>query len=131
MTNREEVAKKWRETGERLDKEPPNSLTGTACITLFELLESAGIRDNNSYSDIFSRLADLIDPTCRIYYTDTSTNTPDTGYEPDGYYSCSCCGELDSAFEYMWDDYQASDYEGEPPFEYCPNCGARVVRDDG
>lgn len=130
MTNREEVAKKWRKTGERLDKVPPISLTGTACTTLFELLESAGIRDNNSYSDVFNRLADLIDPTCRIYYTDTSTNTPETGYEPDGYYSCSCCGELHDLFAEAWDDYQAIYYEGEPPFRYCPNCGARVVRDE-
>ncbi len=75
------------------------------------------------------RLADLIEPTCRIYYTDTTTNTPERGYEPDGYYSCSCCGsELDSPFDEMWDTYQAHNYEGEPPFEYCPHCGARVVQ---
>lgn len=84
----------------------------------------------SSYDETLTRLADLIDPTCRIYYTDTSTDNPWTGYEPDGYYSCSCCGELDDRFAEMWDDYQASDYEGEPPFRYCPNCGARVVCDE-
>lgn len=83
-----------------------------------------------SYDETLTRLADLIDPTCRIYYTDTFTDNPWTGYEPDGYYSCSCCGELDDGFAEMWDDYQASDYEGEPPFRYCPSCGARVVRDE-
>lgn len=102
MTSRQEVAKKWRETGERLDKEPPSSLTGTACIVLFELLESAGIRDNNSYSDIFSRLADLIDPTCHQVIEDETQ-------------VCSeCSGDLDEG--YGWD--------------FCPWCGARVVRDE-
>lgn len=82
----------------------------------------------DGYNGIFTRLADLIDSTCKICYTDTSTNTPDTGYEPDGYYYCSnCSGELDSPLDEMWDTYQANDYEGEPPFEYCPYCGARVL----
>lgn len=87
MTNREEVAKKWREAGERLDKEPPSSLMGTACITLFELLESAGIRDNNSYSDVFNRLADLIDPTCHMRETVEDERTV---------YVCSNCGSWKS-----------------------------------
>lgn len=77
---------------------------------------------------VFSRLSDLIDPICRIYYTGATIDTPDTGYNQDGYYSCSRCGELDDYFAEMWDDYQARDYEGEPPFRYCPHCGARVVR---
>lgn len=111
MTNREEVAKKWRETGERLDKEPPISLTGTACIALWELLESAGIRDNNSYSDLFNRLADLIDPTCHIVKADTEDGTS---------YVCSRCGNFGS------EEVQLLD-----AFNYCPVCGARVVRDDG
>lgn len=98
MTNREEIAEKWRETGERLDKEPPISLTGTACIALWELLESAGIRDNNSYSDVFNRLADLIDPTCK--QVEAGNNIV-----------CSECGAD------LYDDDL-----------YCVRCGARVVR---
>lgn len=102
MISREEVAKKWREAGERLDKEPPISLTGTACITLFELLESAGIREGNSYSDVFSRLADLIDPTCHQVVEDETQ-------------VCSeCSGDLDEG--YGWD--------------FCPWCGARVVHNE-
>ena len=111
MTNREEVAKKWRETGERLDKEPPSSLMGTACITLFDLLESAGIRDNNSYSDIFSRLADLIDPTCHVVICGQS----------DKYHVCKTCSECH--FGWHEDIYDKD-------FSFCPNCGARVVRDE-
>lgn len=114
MTNRQEVAKKWRETGERLDKERPSSLMGTACTTLFELLESAGIRDNNSYSDVFNRLADLIDPTC-----EGVEEREDDGIDAPPRYTSHCgnCGQ-------MWDETS-----GIPRFPmYCPNCGARVVR---
>lgn len=99
MTNRQKVAKRWREIGERLDKIPPTSLTGTAYVTLFELLGSAGIRDNNSYSDVFNRLADLIDPTCKPV-------------EAGNNIVCSDCGAD------LYDDDL-----------YCPRCGARVVRD--
>ena len=111
MTNREEVAKKWRETGERLDKEPPSSLMGTACITLFELLESAGIRDNNSYSDVFNRLADLIDPTCSL------TLDEELSQEVQG--DMFRCDKCNAAFPRINGEYR-----------YCPNCGARVVRDE-
>lgn len=125
MTNREEVAKKLREAAEDIEEVSPYP-----AVALNDITNIIGTNEITSYQDFFNRLADLIDPTCRIYYTDTSTNTPDTGYEPDGYYSCSCCGELDDCFAEMWDDYQASDYEGEPPFRYCPHCGARVMRDE-
>lgn len=100
MTNRQEVAKKWREAGERLDKEAPSNLTAAVYTTLFELLESAGIREGNSYSDVFNRLADLIDPACHQVIEDETQ-------------VCSkCSGDLDEG--YGWD--------------FCPNCGARVVR---
>ena len=124
MTERQEVARRLREAGERLDKEAPSSLTGTACITLFELLESAGIRDANSYSDVFSRLANLIDPTCRIIYVDESYNTPDTGRVDGWHYECSRC-------RYELSDGEMDELEsGALPFSYCPNCGARVVNED-
>lgn len=111
MTNREEIAKKWREAGERLDKTPPTSLTGTACITLFELLESAGIRDNNSYSDVFNRLADLIDPTCHLALDEELSQK----LQGDMFR----CDKCNAAFPRINGEYQ-----------YCPSCGARVVRDE-
>ena len=120
MTNREEVAKKWREVGERLDKEPPISLTGTACITLFELLESAGIRDNNSYSDVFSRLADLIDPTCHVDVIRQCEIENVTRYTAE----CSSCGAVFGDFTTR-QKARAAIHSA-----YCPHCGARVVRDD-
>ena len=110
MTNRQEVAKRWREIGERLDKTPPTSLTGIACVTLFELLGSAGIRDNNSYSDVFNRLADLIDPTCHLALDE------ELSQELQG--DMFRCDKCDAAFPRINGEYQ-----------YCPNCGARVVRD--
>lgn len=81
--------------------------------------------------DIYNLLADLIDPTCRIYWVDTSYNTPDAGYEPDGYYTCSHCDcEFGDYTSEVWDTYQARYYEGEPPFEFCPHCGARIIIDE-
>lgn len=125
MTNREEVAKKWREVGKRLDKEPPSSLTGTACTTLFELLESAGIRDNNSYSDVFNRLADLIDPTCHMSWEYGNGDDDTDEYmelivdTPEDTVACHCHA-CDIVFRFE---------RGIVP-DYCPFCGARVVRED-
>ncbi len=123
MTSREEVAERLRVYATDFDFGDSNPIWYVEKAVFNDIR----IREQGK---VFSRLADLIDPTCRIYYTDTSINTPDTGYEPDGYYSCSCCGELHDLFAEAWDDYQAIDYEGEPPFRYCPHCGARVVRDE-
>lgn len=56
----------------------------------------------HDYSETFSRLADLIDPTCHQVIEDETQ-------------VCSeCSGDLDEG--YGWD--------------FCPHCGARVVSDD-
>lgn len=125
MTSRKEVAKRWREIGERLDKNPQTSLTGTACVTLFELLGSAEIRDNNSYSDVFNRLANLIDPTCQMSweYGNGDDDTEEYMEEIAGTHedTVAChCHECDEVFRYD---------RGIIP-NYCPNCGARVVRNE-
>lgn len=126
MTSRKEIAKKLRYLSDC--PIPPVQYAEQ----FRDLLQDAIIQSikDPDYSETFDQLANLIDPVCSIDYTDTSTNTPDTGYNSDGYYYCSNCGELDSCFADMWDTYQANDYEGEPPFRYCPNCGARVVSED-
>ena len=126
---RRKVAAKLREYPIALLIALQKTVKSKALAELGELMRIAGV-DQGNPEELFIRLADLIDHTCRIYYTDTSINTPDTGYEPDGYYSCSCCGELDDYFAEMWDTYQARGYEGEPPFRYCPYCGSRVVIED-
>ena len=142
MPNREEVAKRWREIGKRLDKTPPTSLTGTACVTLFELLGSAEIRDNNSYSDVFNRLANLIDPICKYlprvcatWFDDDDEEHEDTSLEAlensENAY-CSVCGYEMMTGEEGWFDYEREEHGNRliPNFNYCPNCGARVVCDE-
>lgn len=125
MTNRKEVAKRWREIGERLDKIPPTSLTGTACVTLFELLGSAGIRNNNSYSDVFNRLADLIDPTCHMSWECGNGDDDTDEYmelivdTPEDTVACHCHA-CNIVFRFE---------RGIVP-DYCPFCGARMVRDE-
>lgn len=67
-----------------------------------------------NYTDIFTRLADLIDPTC-----EGVEEREDDGIDAPPRYTSHCgnCGQ-------MWDETS-----GIPRFPmYCPNCGARVVR---
>lgn len=142
MISREEVAKNLREAGERLDKEAPSNLTAAAYTTLFELLESAGIREGNSYSDVFSRLADLIDPTCKYlpitcatWFDNNDEEHEGTSLEAFGTSEnayCSFCGYEMMTGEEGWFDYEREEHGNRliPRFNYCPNCGARVVQDD-
>lgn len=124
MISREEVAKNLREAGERLDEKAPRDLTAAAYTTLFELLESAGIREGNSYSDVFSRLADIIDPTCHMSceYGSGDKVTEEYMEEIAGTHedTVAChCHSCDALFRYD---------RGIIP-NYCPHCGSRVVRD--
>lgn len=87
MTNRQEVAKKLRE----------NSTVHTTDEAYVVLLNCMGI--TYDYANLFNRLADLIDPTCRPV-------------EADNNIVCSECGAD------LYDDDL-----------YCPHCGARAVRE--
>ena len=86
MTNREEVAKKLRE----------NSTVHTTDEAYVVLLNCMGI--TYDYANLFNRLADSIDPTCRPV-------------EADNNIVCSECGAD------LYDDDL-----------HCPHCGSRVVR---
>jgi len=57
---------------------------------------------------LFERLAELIDPTCHMV---------DTDHEYEDSIRCDVC---QMTFNRPWE-----------PFKFCPNCGARVVSDDG
>ena len=127
MNDRTKLADELRAAGVELDNNP-NASMRDALIKIDLIADSSN--HGYKFEPLFNRLADIVDPTCRIYWVDTSTNTPDTGYNPDGYYACSRCGELGEHIQIMWDDFQACNYEGEPPFEFCPHCGARIIIDD-
>ena len=127
VNDRIEIANDLRKAGQELDADANASMRDA----LIKIDLIAGDKHGYEFSPLFNKLAELIDPTCRIYYTDTSYNTPDTGYVSDGYYSCSHCGgELDYDLEMAWDSYQASYYEGEAPFDCCPYCGARIINEE-
>lgn len=117
MTSREEVAKLFRKAGENA-----GDWCDGADTAFYKIDVIIGTYDSSSYSDFFNRLADLIDPTCRIVYVDESYSTPDAGRVDEWHYECSrCCYELS--------DGEMDEFEGGAlPFRYCPNCGARVVR---
>lgn len=86
MTNREEIAARLRE----------NSTVHTTDEAYVVLLNCMGI--TYDYANLFNRLADLIDPTCRPV-------------EADNNIVCSECGAD------LYDDDL-----------HCPHCGSRVVR---
>lgn len=76
--------------------------------TLHEIVEAIGCAEIPHPAEWMARLADLIDPTCTVVWKHT-------GSYP--YEACSVCG---GAFEH------APSY-----YTYCPECGARLVTDDG
>lgn len=127
MNDRTKLADELRAAGVELDNNPNASMRDA--LIKIDLIAN-GSNHDYKFEPLFNRLADIVDPTCRIYWTDTSYDTPDTGYVSDGYYACSRCGELNDSSQYAWDDFQARYYEGEPPFEYCPHCGARIIIDE-
>ena len=65
-----------------------------------------------NYTVIFTRLADLIDPTCSLALDE------ELSQEVQG--DMFCCDKCNAAFPRINGEYR-----------YCPACGARVVRDDG
>lgn len=108
MTNREEVAKNLREV----------STARTTDEVYVALLNCIGI--TYDYANLFNRLANLIDPTCKNRQVDINKMAP-IEFRADNFI-CSNCGETFCA-----------DKEGvNAPinWSYCPACGARVVRDD-
>lgn len=101
MTNRQEVAEKLRRIGEDIDYE-------TAFMEIDTII---GTKDNYSFSFFFNRLADLVDPTCSLALDE------ELSQELQG--EMFRCNKCDAAFPRINGEYQ-----------YCPNCGARVVRDE-
>lgn len=105
MTNRQEVAEKLRQAGESFKESCCSG--ATVFVTVKDII---GISKAINYKTFFDRLADLIDPTCELKIQD-------------GHACCGNCGHR-----------LAGEYEEEEDYwcfrPYCPDCGARVVRDE-
>lgn len=104
MTNCEEIAEKLRVGG----------IARNVQEAYVVLLSCIGVRPQlpaeNTYMLALERLADLIDPTCHIKETIEDGRTM---------YVCSNCNSCKS-----------DDKDIFSQFNYCPVCGARVVRDE-
>jgi len=121
MTNRQEVAKKLRA---KYHERHSEGWLEVQDLNFQALNENEDLMSCLPNGDMFKVLADLIDPTCRIVYVDESYSTPDAGRVDEWHYECSrCCHELN--------DEEMDEFEGGAlPFRHCPDCGARVVRDE-
>lgn len=98
--------------------------------------ETAPLMDRDGRHRLFDLLADLIESgpvrTCRYSPSETETWLDDDGTEHDtgepsdecGTFACSECG-----YDMMYGDVGWFDLEPphRPTFNYCPNCGAKVV----
>lgn len=113
MTNRQEVAKKLREANK-------NNCGWflTSDNAIYEVGKVIGAI-GKPYDVFFNRLADLIDPTCEVI------EMPDN----DEFMVRIVSGFMCKKCRHETIVERNCDGGAEPP-KYCPNCGARVVRDD-
>ena len=111
--NRQSIAKSLRYIASCLP--PVQSLEEFRSALEDELFTGPG---HASYTEIFARLADIIDPTCEV------VGVPDNEefmIRVVSGFTCKKCGHtaLVNRDCGKWED----------PLNYCPNCGARVVND--
>lgn len=102
MTERQEVAKKLRE----------NSTVHTTDEVYVVLLSSIGI--TYDYANLLNRLADLIDHEERTCHMSEHSDLQPRGWYIH-YWECSDCH---------------AHYRDKDMPRFCPNCGARVMRDE-
>lgn len=139
MTSREEVAVRLRASGNWLDEKDTTSMREAMYLINLNVKAPQG----REFSLLFNRLADLIDPTCKylpitcaVWFDDNDEEHEDIRLEAftsSENASCSVCGYEMMTGEEGWFDYEQKERGNRliPRFNYCPNCGARVVRDDG
>lgn len=120
MTNREEVAKRLRQAGERLRG---SCCSGAAVfVTVKDIIGMSKVINRKAF---FDRLADLIDHTCHMSCEYDSGDEDTKDYmelivsSPEDTVACHC-HTCDTVFRFE---------RGIVP-DYCPFCGARVVRYD-
>lgn len=113
MTSRKEIAARLREAGK-----DNNDWSMGANAAFFKIDDIIGAQ-YKSYGFFFNRLAGLIDPTCEV--VEVPDNDEFMVRVVSGF-MCKECGH-ETIVERNCDGW------AEPP-NYCPNCGARVVRDE-
>lgn len=111
MTNRVDVARKLRGSGDRLFG---NSFGGGS-VKATEIIR-ASIDAAYDYDELFDRLADLIDPTCKPVITVESLTETLTKYTSE----CSECGAI-------FGDFPTREQAETTHPTYCPCCGSRVI----
>jgi hypothetical protein len=135
MISREEVAKRLRVYATDFDFGDSNPIWYVEKAVFNDIR----IREQGR---VFSRLADLIDPTCKYlpnvhaaWFDGNDEEHEDTNLEALGHSEnacCSFCGYEMMTGEEGWFDYERKEHGNRliPLFNYCPDCGARVVRDE-
>lgn len=111
MTNRVDVARKLRGSGDRLFG---NSFGGGSVKAMDIIRESINVAYD--YDELFDHLADLIDPTCKPMITVESLTESLTKYTSE----CSECGAI-------FGDFPTREQAETTHPTYCPCCGSRVI----
>lgn len=114
MTNRVDVARKLRGSGDRLFG---NSFGGGSVKAMDIIREY--IEATYDYEDFFNRLSSLIDPTCKPVITVESLTESLTKYTSE----CSECGAI-------FGDFPTREQAETTHPAYCPCCGSRVISID-
>lgn len=111
MTNRVDVARKLRGSGDRLFG---NSFGGGSVKAMDIIRESINVVYD--YDELFDHLADLIDPTCKPMITVEILTESLTKYTSE----CSECGAI-------FGDFPTREQAETTHPAYCPCCGSRVI----
>lgn len=114
MTNRVDVARKLRGSGDRLFG---NSFGGGSVKAMDIIRESINVAYD--YDELFDHLADLIDPTCKPMITVEILTESLTKYTSE----CSECGAI-------FGDFPTRKQAETTHPTYCPCCGSRVISND-
>lgn len=121
IDNRVNVAKKLRETPEKLAKENfYDDASYKIEPLLFEMVyEIVCGSDEGLYDDVFTKTANLIDPTCKPMITVESLTESLTKYTSE----CSECGAI-------FGDFPTRKQAETTHPAYCHCCGSRVISID-
>lgn len=117
MTNRVDVARKLRGSGDRLFG---NSFGGGSVKAMDIIRESINVAYD--YDELFDHLADLIDQTCYLEYREW---IPNGGDECDLEWDWRCSNCNHDLMEH-YEDLDVKTYE-ELGLLYCSHCGARIL----